>query len=47
MKCIPRNEGKDILEEIHNGLYGNHVFSHAGEQSFSTSFLLAHNSGQR
>jgi hypothetical protein len=29
MKCVPRQEGKDILEEIHNGVCGNHVSSHA------------------
>jgi hypothetical protein len=28
MKCIPREEGKDILEEIHKGVCGNHVSSH-------------------
>jgi ribonuclease HI len=27
MKCIPRQEGKDILEEIHKGVYGNHASS--------------------
>jgi hypothetical protein len=27
MKCVPREEGKDILEEIHNGVYGNHASS--------------------
>jgi hypothetical protein len=27
MKCIPRDEGKDILEEIHKGVCGNHVSS--------------------
>jgi hypothetical protein len=25
MKCVPREEGKDILEEIHKGVYGNHA----------------------
>jgi hypothetical protein len=25
MKCIPREEGKDILEEIHKGVCGNHA----------------------
>jgi hypothetical protein len=24
MKCVPREEGKDILEEIHKGVCGNH-----------------------
>jgi hypothetical protein len=28
MKCVPREEGKDILEEIHKGVCGNHVSSH-------------------
>jgi hypothetical protein len=27
MKCVPREEGKDILEEIHNGVCGNHASS--------------------
>jgi hypothetical protein len=27
MKCVPREEGKDILEEIHKRVCGNHVFS--------------------
>jgi hypothetical protein len=27
MKCVPRQEGKDILEEIHKGVCGNHAFS--------------------
>jgi hypothetical protein len=27
MKCVPREEGKDILEEIHKGVCGNHVSS--------------------
>jgi hypothetical protein len=27
MKCIPQDEGKDILEEIHKGVCGNHVSS--------------------
>jgi hypothetical protein len=40
MKCVPREEGKGILEEIHKG-----VFTHAGQQGFPTSFLLAHSSG--
>jgi ribonuclease HI len=25
MKCVPRQEGKDILEEIHKGVCGNHA----------------------
>jgi hypothetical protein len=28
MKCLPREEGKDILEEIHKGICGNHASSH-------------------
>jgi hypothetical protein len=27
MKCVPRAEGKDILEEIHKGICGNHASS--------------------
>jgi hypothetical protein len=27
MNCIPREEGKDILEEIHKGVCGNHASS--------------------
>jgi hypothetical protein len=27
MKCVSREEGKDILEEIHKGVYGNHASS--------------------
>jgi hypothetical protein len=27
MKCVPRQEGKDILEEIHKGVCGNHASS--------------------
>jgi hypothetical protein len=27
MKCVPRHEGKDILEEIHKGVCGNHASS--------------------
>jgi ribonuclease HI len=29
MKCVPREEGKNILEEIHKGVYGNHASLHA------------------
>jgi hypothetical protein len=28
MKCVPREEGKDILEEIRKGVCGNHASSH-------------------
>jgi hypothetical protein len=27
MKCVPREEGKDILDEIHKGVCGNHASS--------------------
>jgi hypothetical protein len=27
MKCVPRKEGKGILEEIHKGICGNHASS--------------------
>jgi hypothetical protein len=27
MKCVPREEGKGILEEIHKGICGNHASS--------------------
>jgi hypothetical protein len=27
MKCVPWEEGNDILEEIHKGVYGNHASS--------------------
>jgi hypothetical protein len=27
MKCVPRKKGKDILEEIHKGICGNHASS--------------------
>jgi hypothetical protein len=27
MKCVPWEEGKDILEEIHKGVCGNHASS--------------------
>jgi hypothetical protein len=27
MKCVPKQEGKDILEEIHKGICGNHMSS--------------------
>jgi hypothetical protein len=27
MKCVPQEEGKDILEEIHKGVCGNHESS--------------------
>jgi hypothetical protein len=27
MKCVPREEGKDILKEIHKGVCGNHASS--------------------
>jgi ribonuclease HI len=47
MKCVPRQEGKDILEEIHKGrLRQPRVLSHAGQQGHPMSFLLAHSSGR-
>jgi hypothetical protein len=27
MKCVPRQEGKDILKKIHKGVCGNHASS--------------------
>jgi ribonuclease HI len=43
MKCVPREEGKDILEEIHKGVCGNHVSSRTlVSKGFPMSFLLAH-----
>jgi hypothetical protein len=27
MKCVPREEGEDIFEEIHKGVCGNHTSS--------------------
>jgi Fe-S cluster biosynthesis and repair protein YggX len=27
MKCVPREVGKDILEEIHKGVWSNHASS--------------------
>jgi hypothetical protein len=27
LKCISREEGKEILDEIHSGCYGNHAAS--------------------
>jgi hypothetical protein len=27
MKCVPQEEGKDILEEIHKGVCGNYAYS--------------------
>jgi hypothetical protein len=53
MKCVPRQEGKDILEEIHKGVCGNQglptgfLLAHAGQQGLSTGFLLAHSSTRR
>jgi hypothetical protein len=45
MKCVPREEGKGILEEI-RGLRQPRVFTHAGQHGLPTSFLLAHSSGR-
>jgi hypothetical protein len=46
MKCVPQEEGKDILEEIHKGVCGNHVSSRmlvskALRQAFYWSTALA------
>jgi hypothetical protein len=48
MKCVPREEGKDILEEIHKGVCGNNASSCTlVSKAFPTSFLLAHSSRRR
>jgi hypothetical protein len=28
MKCIPWEDGRDILDEVHKGVCGNHTSSH-------------------
>jgi hypothetical protein len=39
LKCITREEGKEILEEIHSGCYGNHAASKTlVGKTFCTSF---------
>jgi hypothetical protein len=39
LKCISREEGKEILEEIHSGWYNNHVASRTlVGKTFCTSF---------
>jgi hypothetical protein len=38
MKCLPREQGKDILEEIHKGVCGNHASSRTLVRKY---FLLA------
>ena len=25
LKCIPQSEGKNLLQEIHSGIYGSHI----------------------
>jgi hypothetical protein len=41
MKCVPREEGKGILEEIHNGVCGNHASSHTlVSKAFRRAFYL-------
>jgi ribonuclease HI len=41
MKCVPRQEGKDILEEIHKGVCGNHVSSRTlVSKAFRRAFYL-------
>jgi hypothetical protein len=35
MKCVPREEGKGILEKIHKGICGNHASSRTlGSKAF-------------
>jgi hypothetical protein len=39
MKCVPQEEGKDILEEIHKGIYSNHASSYTlVSKAFRRSF---------
>jgi hypothetical protein len=39
LKCITREEGKEILEEIHSGCYSNHIASRTiVGKTFRTSF---------
>jgi hypothetical protein len=39
MKCVPREEGKGTLEEIHKGVCGNHASSHTlVSKAFSRDF---------
>jgi hypothetical protein len=41
MKCVPREEGKDIFEEIHKGVSGNHASSHTlASKAFRRAFYL-------
>jgi hypothetical protein len=42
MKCVPREEGMNILEEIHKGVCGNHVFSRTlVSKAFRRAFYLS------
>jgi hypothetical protein len=48
MKCVPRQEGKDILEEIHKGVCGNHASSRTlASKAFRRAFYWPHSSGRR
>jgi hypothetical protein len=39
LKCITREEGKEIIQEIHSGCYGNHAASRTlVGKTFCTSF---------
>jgi hypothetical protein len=41
MKCVPREEGRDILEEIHKGVCGNHASSRTlVSKAFRRAFYL-------
>jgi hypothetical protein len=41
MKCVPREEGNDILEEIHKGVCGNHASSRTlVNKDFRRAFYL-------
>jgi hypothetical protein len=47
MKCVPRKEGKDIFEEIHKGVCGNHassrtLVSNAFRRAFYLTTALGH-----
>jgi hypothetical protein len=46
MKCVPREEGKDILEEIHKGVCGNHASSRTQVSKAFRRALLAHSYGR-
>ena len=43
LKCIPREEGLELLAEIHGGICGSHIGSRAlAGKAFWQGFLLAH-----